>query len=155
MRVFERQLRAAALQQGFGNKDAESEPAGGFGGIVRPRPGREIGLAEPGEVTTFGKPLYKIADLSTMTLRAYVAGDQLGAVKVGQQVKIFVDAEGGAQKEFSGKIMWISPKAEFTPKVVQTKDERVNLVYAMKISVPNSDGVLKIGMPAEVILPKM
>ena len=111
-----------------------------------------VKYAETGEVTSFGKPLYKIADLSTMTLKAYVAGDQLGAVKTGQQVRVFVDAEGGSQKEFSGKIIWISPKAEFTPKVVQTKDERVNLVYAMKISVLNPDGVLKIGMPAEVRL---
>jgi HlyD family secretion protein len=121
--------------------------------IVNPLDGTVlVKYAEPSEVTSFGKPLYKIADLNTMTLRAYVAGDQLGAVKVGQQVKVFVDAEGGAQKEFSGKITWISPKAEFTPKVVQTKDERVNLVYAMKISVPNSNGVLKIGMPAELRL---
>ena len=111
-----------------------------------------VKYAEPGEVTSFGKPLYKIADLSTMTLRAYIAGDQLGAVKVGQQVKVFIDAEGGAQREFSGNITWISPKAEFTPKVVQTKDERVNLVYAVKISVANPDDMLKIGMPAEVRL---
>lgn len=124
--------------------------------VVNPLDGTVlVKYAEPGEITAFGKPLYKIADLNTMTLRAYVAGDQLGAVKVGQQVRVFIDAEGGSQKELSGKITWISPKAEFTPKVVQTKDERVNLVYAMKISVPNSDGILKIGMPAEVILPKI
>lgn len=119
--------------------------------IVNPLDGSVlVKYAEPGEVTSFGKPLYKIADLNTMTLRAYVAGNQLSAVKVGQQVKIFIDEANGAQRELSGKITWISPKAEFTPKVVQTKDERVNLVYAMKISVPNSDGILKIGMPAEV-----
>lgn len=121
--------------------------------IVNPLDGSVlVKYAEPGEVTAFGKPLYKIADLSTMTLRAYVAGDQLGAVKVGQQVKVLIDAEGDSQKELSGKITWISPKAEFTPKVVQTKDERVNLVYAVKISVANPDGILKIGMPAEVKL---
>jgi HlyD family secretion protein len=119
--------------------------------IVNPLDGTVlVKYAEPGEVTSFGKPLYKSADLNTMTLRAYVAGDQLSAVKTGQQVKVFVDAEDRSQKELSGKITWISPKAEFTPKVIQTKDERVNLVYAVKISVPNSDSVLKIGMPAEV-----
>ncbi|MCW5924624.1 MAG: HlyD family efflux transporter periplasmic adaptor subunit [Saprospiraceae bacterium] len=121
--------------------------------IVNPLDGTVlVKYAEPSEVTAFGKPLYKIADLNKMTLRAYVAGNQLGTVKVGQQVKVFIDEAGGAQRELSGKIIWISPKAEFTPKVVQTKDERVNLVYAMKISVPNSDGILKIGMPAEVRL---
>ena len=111
-----------------------------------------VKYAEPGEMTGFGKPLYKVADLSTMTLRAYVAGNQLGAVKIGQEVKVLVDAEGGKQQDFMGKIRWISPKAEFTPKVIQTKEERVNLVYAVKISVANPDGVLKIGMPAEVKL---
>lgn len=111
-----------------------------------------VKYAEPGEVTAFGKPLYKIADLQTLILRAYVAGNQLSAIKVGQTVKIAIDAEGGTQKNTSGTITWISPKAEFTPKVVQTKEERVNLVYAVKISVPNADGSLKIGMPAEVTL---
>ncbi len=123
--------------------------------IVNPAAGTVlVTYAEPGEITSFGKPLYKIADLGTMTLRAYVAGNQLGTVKNGQQVKVLIDAGGGTQQEFSGKVTWISPKAEFTPKVVQTKEERVNLVYAVKISVPNPDGVLKIGMPAEVTLPK-
>lgn len=109
-----------------------------------------VKYAEPGEVTAFGKPLYKIADLSTLTLRAYVAGDQLTQIKTGQNLKVLVDAGNGNQQEFSGKVRWISPKAEFTPKVVQTREERVNLVYAVKIDVPNPDGLLKIGMPAEV-----
>lgn len=109
-----------------------------------------VKYAEQGEVTAFGKPLYKVADLSTMTLRAYVAGDQLTKVKVGQDVKVLVDIADGKQQEFSGKIRWVSPKAEFTPKVIQTKEERVNLVYAVKITVLNPAGDLKIGMPAEV-----
>jgi HlyD family secretion protein len=109
-----------------------------------------VKYAEPGEVTAFGKPLYKIADLNTLTLRAYVAGDQLTQIKTGQDLKVLVDAGNGNQQEFSGKVRWISPKAEFTPKVVQTREERVNLVYAVKIDVPNPDGLLKIGMPAEV-----
>jgi HlyD family secretion protein len=121
--------------------------------IVNPSAGTVlVKYAEPGEVATYGKPLYKIADLSTLTLRAYIAGDQLGSIKTGQEIQVAVDAEGGTQRNLSGKVTWISPKAEFTPKVVQTKDERVNLVYAVKISVPNPDGVLKIGMPAEVRL---
>lgn len=109
-----------------------------------------VKYAEPGEVTGFGKPLYKIADLSAMTLRAYVAGDQLTKIKVGQEVKVKVDIADGKQQEFPGKIRWISPKAEFTPKVIQTKEERVNLVYAVKITVQNPTGELKIGMPGEV-----
>ena len=111
-----------------------------------------VKYAEPGEITGFGKPLYKIADLGTLTLRAYVAGNQLGAVKIGQQVKVFTDTADGQQQETAGKIQWISAQAEFTPKIIQTKEERVNLVYAVKISVPNPDGTLKIGMPAEVRL---
>lgn len=105
--------------------------------------------AEAGELASFGKPLYKIADLNKMILRAYVAGDQLGSIRLGQQLKVTIDAPGGAMREFSGKITWISSKAEFTPKIIQTKDERVNLVYAVKINVAN-DGSLKIGMPGEV-----
>lgn len=121
--------------------------------IINPLDGTVlVKYAEPGEVTAFGKPLYKVADLSSMTLRAYVAGDQLANVKVGQEVKVMVDIADGKQQEFLGKIRWVSPKAEFTPKVIQTKEERVNLVYAIKILVANPDGALKIGMPAEVKL---
>jgi HlyD family secretion protein len=121
--------------------------------IINPLDGTVlVKYAEPGEITGFGKPLYKVADLATMTLRAYIAGDQLGSVKVGQEVKVLVDAADHKQQEFTGKVRWISPKAEFTPKVIQTKEERVNLVYAVKISVANPEGVLKIGMPAEVKL---
>ncbi len=119
--------------------------------IVNPLDGTVlVKYAEAGEVTGFGKPLYKVADLSTLTLRGYVAGDQLTNVKVGQQVKVYVDISDGKQQEFSGKISWISARAEFTPKVIQTKEERVNLVYAMKIKVQNEAGQLKIGMPAEI-----
>jgi HlyD family secretion protein len=109
-----------------------------------------VSYAEAGEMTAAGKPLYKIADLGTLILRAYVSGRQLSSVKIGQEVKISVDAGDGSMKEHTGKITWISPRAEFTPKVVQTKEERVSLVYAVKISAPNPDGSLKIGMPGEV-----
>ncbi len=107
--------------------------------------------AEVYESTTSGKPLYKIADLSTVILRAYITGDQLSKIKLNQKVSVLVDDEDGKYKEYSGTIHWISDKAEFTPKTIQTKDERANLVYAVKIGVKN-DGFLKIGMYGEVKL---
>jgi len=105
--------------------------------------------AETGEVVIQGKPLYKIADLKTMILRVYVSGSQLSAIKIGQKVKVLIDKN---EKEFTtldGSISWISSQSEFTPKIIQTKDERVNMVYAVKVLVKN-DGTLKIGMPGEV-----
>jgi HlyD family secretion protein len=105
--------------------------------------------ANAGEITMLGKTLYKIADLNTMTLRAYTTGDLLPKIKLNQTVKVLVDAGDGKQKEMQGVITYISPKAEFTPKTIQTKSERANLVYAMKIKVKN-DGYLKIGMYGEV-----
>ena len=105
--------------------------------------------AKQNEVTAISKTLYKIADLANMTLRAYINGDQLGQVKLGQAVKVFVDKGNGEQKELNGEIYWVSSKAEFTPKTIQTKDERANLVYAVKVKVKN-DGYLKIGMYGEI-----
>jgi HlyD family secretion protein len=105
--------------------------------------------AEQSEMASTGKPLYKIADLSNMILRAYVTGDQLSAIKINQQVTVLVDDGPDKYKEVSGTITWISDKAEFTPKTIQTKKERSNLVYATKIKVAN-DGSLKLGMYAEV-----
>lgn len=105
--------------------------------------------AEQGEITAAGKALYKIADLSTMTLRAYITGTQISQVKLGQGVKVFVDDGPDKYKELPGMISWIADKAEFTPKTIQTKDERANLVYAIKVKVKN-DGYLKIGMYGEV-----
>lgn len=110
-------------------------------------------FAEPGEVTAFGKPLYKIADLSVMELRVYISGRMLSTVKIGQKAKVFIDDEKGALRELSGEVVWVSPTAEFTPKIIQTREERVNLVYAVKLRVQN-DGSLKIAMPAEVIFTK-
>ncbi|MBI1343774.1 MAG: HlyD family efflux transporter periplasmic adaptor subunit [Terrimonas sp.] len=105
--------------------------------------------AEAGEVTGAGKALYRIANLSTINLRAYITGVQLSQVKLGQQVRVLIDDGKEKYKEFPGTISWISDKAEFTPKTIQTKDERANLVYAMKIRVKN-DGSMKIGMYGEV-----
>ena len=107
--------------------------------------------AETGEITTNGKALYKIADLSTITLRAYVTGTQLPQIKLGQQVQVLIDSGANKYKQYPGTITWISDKAEFTPKTIQTKEERANLVYAIKIKVKN-DGYLKIGMYGEVKL---
>jgi HlyD family secretion protein len=102
-----------------------------------------------GEMTVTGKALYKIANLDTLTLRAYVTGAQLTAVKLGQPVKVYTDQGAKNYKEYSGQVSWISDKSEFTPKTIQTKDERANLVYAVKIRVKN-DGYLKLGMYGEV-----
>lgn len=105
--------------------------------------------AEVHEMASPGKPLYKMADLSHVTLRAYITGSQLSSVKLSQKVKVMVDDGPDSYKTFDGVITWISDKAEFTPKTIQTKDERANLVYAIKIRVAN-DGMLKLGMYAEV-----
>lgn len=106
--------------------------------------------AEAGEMTATGKALYKIADLSVMTLRAYVTGSQLPQIKLGQTVKVLIDDADNKYRELSGTITWISDKAEFTPKTIQTREERANLVYAIKVQVKNSDGLLKIGMYGEI-----
>ncbi len=104
--------------------------------------------AEPNEITSFGKPLYKIANLSTLKLRVYVSETQLSSIKIGQEITVKIDSEK-EMKNYTGIISWIASEAEFTPKIIQTKEERVNLVYAIKIDVKN-DGSLKIGMPAEM-----
>lgn len=105
--------------------------------------------AEAGEIVGAGKPLYKIADLATIILRVYVTGDQLPKLKIAQTVKVSIDKDKDAYTVYDGKIAAIASKAEFTPKTIQTKDERANLVYAVKILVKN-DGLIKIGMYGEV-----
>ncbi|HPW88837.1 MAG TPA: HlyD family efflux transporter periplasmic adaptor subunit [Kaistella chaponensis] len=102
-----------------------------------------------GEFATVGKPIFKIANLEVMTLKTFITGDQLPQIKIGQQVKVLLEAGEGKTKELPGTIYWISSKAEFTPKTIQTKNERANLVYAAKIHVKN-DGYLKIGMYGDV-----
>lgn len=109
-----------------------------------------VKYTEPNEVTSFGKPLYKIADISEMTLRVYISERQLASVKIGQKVNVKIDSSKDS-KSYFGVISWIAAEAEFTPKIVQTKEERVNLVYAVKVLVKN-DGSLKIGMPGELWL---
>ncbi|GEO12211.1 HlyD family secretion protein [Segetibacter aerophilus] len=133
------QKRAAQLEQQMSKSK-----------IINPVTGTVLTrYAEQGEVTSPGKAMYKIADLSTLTLRAYVTGPQLSQIKLNQPVEVLIDNSPKDYKTYSGTITWISPKAEFTPKTIQTKEERANLVYAVKIKVRN-DGYLKIGMFGEV-----
>ena len=118
--------------------------------IISPISGTVLSkYAEAGELATQGKPLFKIADIENMYLRAYIIADQLTQMKLGQEVKVFADYGEDGKREYTGKVTWISDKAEFTPKTIQTRDERANLVYAVKIAVKN-DGYLKIGMYGEV-----
>lgn len=119
--------------------------------IINPVNGTVLSIyAKQNEVVNPGKALYKIADLSTVILRAYISGSQLSQIKLGQSVKVFVDAPDDGYKEYAGTITWVSDKAEFTPKTIQTKEERANLVYDVKIDVKN-DGYLKLGMYGEVL----
>lgn len=106
----------------------------------------------PGELVTPGKPLFKMVDLEFLELKAYFSGGQLPLLKLGQEVRVQVDDGKGGLKTFEGEVSWIASNAEFTPKVIQTREERVSLVYAVKIRVKN-DGSLKINMPGEVVLP--
>lgn len=131
---------------------AQLKDQAGRANIINPVTGTVITkYAETGEVTSAGKALYKIADLSSLNLRAYITGVQLGQVKLNQPVKVMIDDGAKKYKEYTGIITWVSDKAEFTPKTIQTKEERANLVYAIKVKVKN-DGYLKIGMYGEVKL---
>ena len=107
--------------------------------------------AERGEFAVIGKPLFKVADVDQMYLRAYITSAQLAKVKVGQRVKVFSDYGTDTRKSYDGTVIWISSRAEFTPKTILTDDERADLVYAVKIAVKN-DGYIKIGMYGEVKL---
>ena len=104
---------------------------------------------EPNELAYPGKPLFKIADITNMSIKVYVTEDQLSTIKVGQGAEIHIDTESGKDRIIKGKVSWISDKAEFTPKMIVTKKERANMVYAVKVSFKN-DGSAKIGMPGDV-----
>ena len=101
------------------------------------------------EIASMGKPLYKLADLREMKLKVYVSGSQIPQFKIGQEVEVLIDQDSQTNRKMSGIVSWVSESAEFTPKIIQTKEERVNMVYAVKVLVKN-DGTLKIGMPGEV-----
>ncbi|HYH83419.1 MAG TPA: HlyD family efflux transporter periplasmic adaptor subunit [Longimicrobium sp.] len=162
VRVLEARIEAAAAQT-----VAVSEEAGGADArlaqidervsrsrLVNPTAGTVLtAYAEPGEFVQVGQPLYRIADLRTLTLRAYVSGDQLARVRIGQRVTVQVDAGRDSLVSVQGVTRWVATQAEFTPTPIQTRDERADQVYAVKIEVPNPGGMLKIGMPGEVLFP--
>ncbi|NGP89288.1 HlyD family secretion protein [Fodinibius halophilus] len=121
--------------------------------IINPVNGRVLtSFVEPHEMVQKGQPLYQIANLDTLDLRVYISGAQLPSVKLGQQVEVLVDKNADENRSMSGHISWIASDAEFTPKMIQTKEERVTQVYAVKVKVPNPNGMIKIGMPGEVNL---
>jgi len=118
--------------------------------IVSPLDGVVLAkYSQQGELTAVGKPLFKVADIGNMCLRAYITAGQLTDIRLGQQVRVFADSGEKGRKEYAGTVSWISDKAEFTPKTIQTRDERANLVYAVKIAFHN-DGYVKIGMYGDV-----
>jgi HlyD family secretion protein len=122
--------------------------------VTNPRSGTVLATyVERGEFVQPGQPLYRVADLDTLELRAYVSAPQLSALRIGQSAQVSVDRPGGELLTLPGTVTWIASKAEFTPTPVQTRDERTELVYAVKIRVPNRNGALKIGMPADVRFP--
>jgi len=160
LKVIDAQIAAIRTQaagvnasaSGIGQQIAQLEEAIRNSYIINPINGTVLTkFAERDEVTGFGKPLYKIADVTTMTLRVYVSGTQLPHIKLGQQVQVRFDKDEKTNSVLNGTVTWISESAEFTPKTIQTKEERVNLVYAVKVKVAN-DGSLKIGMPGEIKL---
>ncbi len=121
--------------------------------VVNPTGGTVLATyVKAGEVVQPAQPLYRIAKLDTLTLRAYVTEQQLGSLKLGQRIQVHADRGDGTLATFPGVVAWVSSKAEFTPTPVQTRDERASLVYAVKISVPNTGAVLKIGMPGDLRL---
>ncbi|GAB4331659.1 MAG: HlyD family efflux transporter periplasmic adaptor subunit [Bacteroidales bacterium] len=158
MELIEKQLQAAGTQkqvimsqlQVIDDQIAQAEEMYRRCFIRNPADGTVLNtFVHEGEWIPAGKPLYKMAALDEIWLRVYISGKQLPEVALGQKVTVLVDSPDQGLQEFPGTIAWISDKAEFTPRIIQTREERVNLVYAVKIKVPN-DGTLKIGMPGEV-----
>lgn len=156
--VLERQIQSARTQQDplvseqqmIQTQIAQVEEQLQDAKIQAPITGRVLlKIAEPGEMATIGTPLFQMASLDTLQLKVYISGSQLAQVKLGQEAEVLIDSSADAYKKLRGIVTWISDQAEFTPKVIQTKEERVDLVYAVKVRVPN-DGSLKIGMPGEV-----
>lgn len=159
-RVFDAQIAAAratrqSVVQQAGSSDArvaQIRDLIGKSRIVNPVPGTVLAtFVRAGEIVRPGQPLYRVADLRTLTLRAYITAAQLGAVKIGQRVTVNVD-DGRSLRSLPGTVTWIASKAEFTPTQIQTRDERADLVYAIKVSVANAEGALKVGMPADITI---
>lgn len=123
--------------------------------VVSPIEGRVLNtLSREGEMAAIGKPLFSIAKLDLLDLKVYVSGSQLPYVNIGDEVEVFIDQNKEENQKLSGVVNWIAETAEFTPKTIQTKEERVNQVYAVKVQVKN-DGRIKVGMPGEVVFPKL
>jgi HlyD family secretion protein len=162
VRVLEEQIRAARAQAGTAARDVPNVDARlatldermRESRVVNPVAGTVLAsYADRGEFVQAGQPLYKVADLGALTFRGYVSGAQLARVRVGQQVLVAVDVGADARRSLPGTVTWISSEAEFTPTPVQTREERTELVYAVKVRVPNPGGLAKIGMPGELRLP--
>ncbi len=160
-RTLVAQIEAGKAQQQSVSRDATSSGARvaqisdqiAKSKVINPEAGTVLATyVKTGEVVQSGEPLYKIADVDTLILRAYVTEKQLSSIKLGQRVQVHVDQGGGKLFTTPGVIRWIATKAEFTPTPVQTRDERADLVYAVKVYVANPKGVLKIGMPADLTL---
>jgi HlyD family secretion protein len=161
LRTLAAQIEQARAQRQTANVDVSSSDARVAqirdqirkGTVVNPVSGTVLTtFVETGEFVQTGQPLYKIANLDTLELRAYVNETQLGQVKLGQRVQVSIDTDSKSRRALSGIVSWVSSQAEFTPTPIETRDERTNLVYAIKVRVPNPNGVLKIGMPADVQL---
>ncbi|MEO8588783.1 MAG: HlyD family efflux transporter periplasmic adaptor subunit, partial [Flavobacteriales bacterium] len=121
--------------------------------IVNPVNGTVVSkLAEPHELASPGRALYRIAAIDTLELRAYISGARLGSIKINGSVEVGIDGGDGNMVRMPGRVSWISSEAEFTPKTIQTREERVDMVYAFKVRVANPNGTLKSGMPGEVHL---
>lgn len=162
IQVLEKQLTATAEQISSSNNSLSSQTTGIEAQlaqiedqirnsiIVSPIQGTILTkYAEPGEYAAPGRALFKVANMEDMRLRAYITADQLTGLKIGQKVKVYADQGKDNRKEYEGTVTWMADKAEFTPKTIQTRDERANLVYAIKVSVTN-DGLIKKGMYGEV-----
>jgi HlyD family secretion protein len=156
------QIEAARAQEKTATQDIASTDARvaqirdqiGKARVINPVAGTVLATyVKAGEVVQPGQPLYRIANLDTLELRAYFGEAQLSQVKLGQVVRVSVDAGNGSRQVIPGTVSWVSSQAEFTPTPIQTRDERSNLVYAVKVRVANRGGVLKIGMPADIELP--
>jgi HlyD family secretion protein len=163
-RTLGQQIAAARVQQQSAAGDARASDARvaqlteqiSRSRVLAPLPGTVLATyARKGEFVQPGQPLFRIANLDSMTLRAYVTEPQLTQLKIGQRVQVSVDRAGSDRLVLPGTVTWIASKAEFTPTPVQTRDERADLVYAVKIWVVNRSGALKIGMPADVVFPSL
>lgn len=162
LEVLEKQLSATSEQIGSANTSLSGQSAGIVAqirqiedqlancNITSPIQGVVLSkYAQQGEFAAMGRPLFKVGDVGNLKLRAYITASQLTTLKIGQQVKVYADLGEEERKEYVGVVSWISDEAEFTPKTIQTRDERSNLVYAIKVAVKN-DGIIKRGMYGDV-----